>query len=437
MAEQQGKSETAKRDPNEIASHLTGQGRKSETALREEQVLEFWRENKTFERSLDKKSPKGEFVFYDGPPFITGSPHYGNLIPSIAKDIIPRYQTMRGNYVPRVWGWDVHGLPIENKVEQELNLKNKKDIEALGVERFIEEARKYVNVNTEEWKWYIDHIGRWADMENPYRTDDITYMESVIWAFKQIYDKGLIYKGRKVFLYCTRCATVVSKFETTMEAGNYKDVEDPAVTIAFKLKDGPDTYILAWTTTPWTLPANNGLAVGSNIEYVKITNGQKSYIIAKDALSRYPEFESWKTVDTFTGRSLEGKTYEPLLTTNIAPNPKNDYRIHTADFATTEEGTGTVHIAPAFGEDDFSFGQEHDMTVPLILDDDGKFSQNTPWPWKGKYIKDADPDIVAALKELNQEMRVHPFIGVQRLKVQIPETQERCERNCRPKRTMQ
>ncbi len=268
---------------------------------KEEEVLRFWKENKIFEKSLDKNPKSKLFSFYDGPPFITGKPHYGNLLSSIAKDVVPRYQTMKGRYVPRVWGWDVHGLPIENRVEKELGLKNKKDIEALGVGKFIEEARKYVNVNTEEWRWYVDHIGRWVDMDNAYRTDQLKYMESVLWVFKQIYDEGLIYKGRKVFLYCTRCATVVSKFETTMETGNYKDVEDPAVTIAFRLKDEENTYVLAWTTTPWTLPANNGLAVGPHVKYAKISDGTKNYILAEDALSRYPELSSLEKKESFSG----------------------------------------------------------------------------------------------------------------------------------------
>jgi len=366
---------------------------------KEEEVLRFWKENKIFEKSLDKNPKSKLFSFYDGPPFITGKPHYGNLLSSIAKDVVPRYQTMKGRYVPRVWGWDVHGLPIENRVEKELGLKNKKDIEALGVGKFIEEARKYVNVNTEEWRWYVDHIGRWVDMDNAYRTDQLKYMESVLWVFKQIYDEGLIYKGRKVFLYCTRCATVVSKFETTMETGNYKDVEDPAVTIAFRLKDEENTYVLAWTTTPWTLPANNGLAVGPHVKYAKISDGTKNYILAEDALSRYPELSSLEKKESFSGKDLAGRSYEPLLTPNITPDPKKDYKIYLGAFATTEEGTGIVHIAPAFGEDDFNLGQENDLTVPMILDDDGKFLADSPWPWAGKFYKSANEDIVSALKD--------------------------------------
>jgi len=366
---------------------------------REEEILKFWKENKIFEKSLEKNPKSKTFSFYDGPPFITGLPHYATLLPSIAKDIIPRYQTMKGNYVPRVWGWDVHGLPIENKVEEQLGFKNKKDIEEFGIDKFIAEARKYVKESSDQWRWYIDRIGRWADMDNPYRTDDMSYVETVMWVFKELYDKDLIYKGQRVLLYCTRCATVLSKFEVTMDPENYKDVDDPAVTVAFELKDEPDTYVLAWTTTPWTLPANNGLAVGANIKYVKLTDGKKSYILAKDALQRYPEFEPWEAVETLTGRNLEGKSFKPLLTPNITPNPKKDYKIYTADFATTEEGTGIVHIAPAFGEDDFDLGQEKELTVPLILDEDGRFLTDSPWPWAGKFYKDADPEITEALKE--------------------------------------
>ena len=376
-----------------------GDPKKQTLFEREEEVLKFWKENKIFEKSLERNPKSKLFSFYDGPPFITGTPHYATLLPSIAKDVIPRYQTMKGYYVPRVWGWDVHGLPVENKVEQTLGFKSKKDIEEFGVGNFIEEARKYVQKGSEEWRWYIDHIGRWADMDHPYRTDDQSYVESVLWVFKQLFDKGFIYKGQRVFLYCTRCATVVSKFEITMDTENYKDVEDPAVTVGFRLKDKDDTYALAWTTTPWTLPANNGLAAHPDIEYVKISDGEKSYILAKDALERYPEFQSWKTIDTFRGEELEGKSYEPLLKPNITPDPEKDYKIYLADFPTTEEGTGLVHIAPAFGEDDFNLGQEKDLTVPMILDEDGKFLENSPWPWAGKYFKAADPDITAALKE--------------------------------------
>lgn len=367
---------------------------------KEEEVLAFWKKNKTFKKSLDKNPKSRIFSFYDGPPFITGLPHYATLLPSIAKDVIPRYQTMRGHYVPRVWGWDVHGLPAEQKVEEQLGLKVKKDIETFGIGNFIKAAREYVAKGSAQWRWYIDHIGRWADMDHPYRTDDLGYMETVIWLFKQLYDKDLIYKGRRVSLYCPRCATPLSKFEVTMDADeNYKNVDDPAVTIAFKLKDQKDTYALAWTTTPWTLPANNGLAVNPNIKYVTVTNGKRKYILAKEALARHPELESWKIVKTQSGREIAGQSFEPLFEPIFTPDPSKDYKIWTAAFPTTDEGTGIVHIAPAFGEDDFNLGQAKKLSAPMILDEDGKFKKSLPFSWAGQYFKKADKAITEALQE--------------------------------------
>lgn len=376
----------------------------------EEEVLQFWKKERIFEKSLKRNPASKTFSFYDGPPFITGLPHYATLLPSIAKDIIPRYKTMKGYYVPRVWGWDVHGLPAENKVERQLGLQAKEDIERYGIKNFVEAARKYVNVSTEEWRWYIEHIGRWADMDHAYRTDDVRYMESVLWVFKELYKKGLIYKGKRVFLYCTRCATVVSKFETTMDSENYKNVEDPAVTVAFKLKDEKDTAILAWTTTPYTLPANNGIAVHPNITYAAISNGKTTYILAKDALARYPEFKNWRIKNTFPGKKLAGKSYTPLFQPNIVPDPQKDYHIHLADFPTTDEGTGVVHIAPAFGEDDFNLGLREGLTIPITLDDNGKFLTSVPWRWKGVYFKDANEDIIAELRKSGSLVRSETII---------------------------
>ncbi|MDP3953333.1 MAG: isoleucine--tRNA ligase [bacterium] len=367
---------------------------------KEEEILSFWKKNKIFQKSLEKNPKSTIFSFYDGPPFITGLPHYATLLPSIAKDIIPRYQTMKGRYVPRVWGWDVHGLPAENKVEQELGLKVKKDIEKFGVGNFIEAARKYVAKGSAQWRWYIDHIGRWADMDKPYRTDDLGYMETVIWIFKQLYDQGLIYKGQRVSLYCPRCATPLSKFEVTMDADeNYKNVEDPAVTVAFKLTGHKDTYLLAWTTTPWTLPANNGLAVNPKIKYVTVTNGKRSYILAKEALPRYPELKKWKVVKSQNGQELSGEAFEPLFEPLFVPDLKKDLKVYSASFPTTAEGTGIVHIAPAFGEDDFVLGQAKKLSMPLILDEDGKFMEDLPFPWAGVYFKKADPLIIEALRK--------------------------------------
>ncbi len=381
---------------------------------KEEEILSFWKKNRVFEKSLKKNSPRQIFSFYDGPPFITGLPHYATLLPSIAKDIVPRYQTMKGRYVPRVWGWDVHGLPAENKVEQQLGLRVKKDIEKLGVDKFIEAARKYVAEGSAQWRWYIDHIGRWADMDKPYRTDDLSYMESVIWVFKRLYDKKLIYKGQRVSLYCPRCATPLSKFEVTMDTEeNYRDVEDLAVTIAFKLKGVKETYALAWTTTPWTLPANNGLAVNPRVKYITITNGKKNYVLAEKALERYPEFKQWKKVKSQAGQALAGQHFEPLFQPTFKPDFRNDFCIHAAGFPTTEEGTGIVHIAPAFGEDDFNLGQDKKLTAPVVLDEDGKFLTNTPYPWAGVYFKKADPLVLENLRRrgslVREEKMVHAY----------------------------
>src|SRR3989344_5881143 len=367
---------------------------------KEEEVLAFWKKNKIFKKSLERNPKSRIFSFYDGPPFITGLPHYATLLPSIAKDIIPRYQTMKGRYVPRVWGWDVHGLPAEQKVEEQLGLKVKKDKETFGVGNFIKAAREYVAKGSAQWRWYIDHIGRWADMDHPYRTDDLRYMETVIWIFKQLYDQDLIYKGRRVSLYCPRCATPLSKFEVTMDAAeNYKNVDDPGVTISFKLKGQKDTYALAWTTTPWTLPANNGLAVNPKIKYVTVTNGKKKYILAKEALSRYPELQGWRILKTQSGKEIAGQSFEPLFEPTFSPDYRKDFKIWMASFPTIDEGTGIVHIAPAFGEDDFNLGQAKKLSAPMILDEDGKFKKSLPFPWAGEYFKKADGAIIDALKE--------------------------------------
>ncbi len=377
----------------------------------EEETLKFWQENKIFEKSLEKNDKSNIFSFYDGPPFITGMPHYGTLLPSIAKDIIPRYQTMKGKYVRRVWGWDVHGLPAENQVEKQLGLKSKKDIEKMGIDKFIAACREYVKTGSEQWNWYVDHIGRWVDMEHSYRTDNIEFMESVMWIFKELYDKDLIYQGRRVSLYCPRCATPLSKFEITMDDENYKDVEDPAVTVAFKLKD-QDAYVLAWTTTPWTLPSNLALAVDENAEYVKVydAKNKRYYILAHEAMVRYDEMD-WEIKEHIPGKDLVGKEYEPLFNF-LATNPEKDYHIYAAKFVTMNEGTGVIHIAPAFGEEDFNFGQEVGLSILETLNDEGKFIEQVK-PWAGAYYKSADPEITADLEKrqllIKNETITHSF----------------------------
>jgi isoleucyl-tRNA synthetase len=360
----------------------------------EEAVLAYWKEQEIFAKTL-KQTEKGEvYSFYDGPPFITGIPHYATLLPSIAKDVVPRFQTMKGRYVRRIWGWDVHGLPAENQVEKQLGLKTKKDIEKFGIAAFIAECRKYVADVSDAWRWYIDHIGRWADMDNAYRTDELGYMESVIWAFKQLYDKGLIYRGRRVSLFCTRCATPLSKFEITMDEGNYREVEDPAVTVGFRLKND-DVYLLAWTTTPWTLPANLALAIDGSAEYVKVSDGERFYILAHQALERYQD-GSLKVVEYIPGKKLLGESYEPLYDFHQEPKDE-DFKIYDADFVSMEEGTGIVHIAPGFGEDDTALGEANNLSTLLTIDDEGHFLPVVK-DWQGDFYRDANPKIIDNLQ---------------------------------------
>lgn len=425
-----------KQEKNQKSSHKFA-GVKNSVALEEEKVLEFWEKAKTFEKSVEKEAPEGEYVFYDGPPFITGMPHYATLLPSIAKDMIPRYQTMKGKRVRRIWGWDCHGLPAENKVEQELGLKDKNDIEELGVGKFVDACRAYVDSGSEQWKWYIDRIARWVDMDNAYKTMDLPFMESVIWAFKQLYDKGLIYEGFRSSLHCPRCATPLSKFEITMDAGSYKDVQDESVIVKFKLdsesakkitNNKRNVYILAWTTTPWTLPGNLALAVGENIEYVvartkkdlpearedglNVTPG--TYIFAKDRFEDIIQeggvFE--EDFGTVKGKELLGLSYEPLfkLESEVVKNNKAAYRVYTANFVSTEDGTGVVHIAPNFGEDDFELGQKKNLPMVDLMNEMGHYSEEAG-EFAGMFFKKAGREVMAKLEDrlFFREMHSHSY----------------------------
>lgn len=364
----------------------------------EEEILKFWEEQKIFEKSLAKTENGKPFTFYDGPPFATGLPHYGHILASTIKDLIPRYQTMKGRYVRRRWGWDCHGLPIEEIVERHLKISGKKQIEELGIEKFNEKCRSMVLMYVAEWGKMVRRIARWAEFENSYKTMDRDYIESVWWAFKQIYDKGLVYEGRKVLLYCPRCETPVSNFEVAMD-NSYKDVTEEAVTVKFKILDSrfKNTYLLAWTTTPWTLPGNVALAIGKNIEYVMIDKDGENYIVAKDRLSAVipaaePESSSGSRIKsgmTIIGKDLVGLEYEPLYD---IPEMKSDksYKVYDADFVNTEEGTGIVHTAVVYGEDDYNLGIEVGLPVVPMLDEKGIFNKKAPELISGRYFKDAE-----------------------------------------------
>jgi len=347
----------------------------------EENILKFWEENKIFEKSLELRKDAELYSFYDGPPFATGTPHYGHIVASTMKDVVPRYWTMRGFRVPRVWGWDCHGLPIENIAEKELGVRRKKEIlEKYGVEKFNELCRSKVLEYVEEWKKIIKRLGRWADMERAYKTMDLPFMESVWWVFKELWDKGLVYEGYRSMHICPRCETTLSQSEV---AEGYKTTKDLSAVVRFELMDEPHTFFLAWTTTPWTLIGNVALAVGENISYcklkiksenIKFKDGE-TYILAKDRVADILGDQEYEIVEEMRGKDLVGKSYKPLFDYYFKDenlkNRENGWKVWPADFVTTEEGTGTVHIAPAFGENDMKLGQKFNLPFVSHVDMDG------------------------------------------------------------------
>ncbi len=368
----------------------------------EQDILKFWEQHDTFRRSVEQRRNAPEFVFYDGPPFATGLPHYGHLLAGTIKDIIPRYQTMRGHYVERRFGWDCHGLPVEYEMEQELKISGKRDIEQLGIDVFNEKCRGIVLRYTEEWRQIVTRMGRWVDFDHDYKTMDLPYMESIWWVFKALWDKDLIYEGRKVLPYCPRCATPLSNFETNQ---GYEETQDPAITVRFALETEPNTWILAWTTTPWTLPSNLALAVGPDIPYVRVRDKNDIYILARDRLSiYYRNSDEYELIDEFPGSELAGLTYEPLFPYFADQRKAGAFRVFVADFVSTEEGTGVVHIAPGFGEDDYQLGQREQLPPVCPVDDEGRFTEEVA-EFKGREVKEADKDIIRKLK--NEGKLVH------------------------------
>ncbi len=375
---------------------------KTEVATREEEVLAFWKQEQIFEKSLAKPAPKGEFTFYDGPPFATGLPHQGSLLSSVAKDFIPRYKTMRGYRVRRRWGWDTHGLPIESLVEKKLGLKNKKEILSIGIETFNETARSMVLDYVHEWKRYIERLGRFVDFDNSYKTMDNSFIESVWWGLKEIHKKKRLYEGRKVLMYCPHCETPLAKAEIAMD-NTYKDLTEEAVTVKFKVKEPgkhglpENTFILAWTTTPWTLPGNVGLAVGPEIAYALYEKDGVSLIAAKE---RAETLGLSNPAKEFVGKELVGIEYEPLyLIAKAAAHTGKKWMVLPADFVTTTDGTGVVHTAVIYGEDDYALGLKEGLPMVPLLNPNGTYNTDAPEFVQGQYIKKAEPLIKEELEK--------------------------------------
>ena len=365
----------------------------------ERNILKFWEENKIFQKSLDARKNGKKYIFFDGPPFANGMPHYGHILANALKDAVTRYWAMKGFYVPRNNGWDCHGLPVEYEVEKELGLNGKKDIEEMGEVAFNKKCRDSVFRYTKEWEKLLKRIARWVDFENSYATLDNDYMESIWWVFSQIWKKEMIYKGYKSMHVCPRCETPLSNFEVSQ---GYKEVTDTTVYAKFKL-EGEDTYILAWTTTPWTLPGNIALAIGKNIKYVKVgvkdENGKEEvYIVAKERVEAVFGDMNFNVIEEVIIKDLEGKAYVPLFDYYADKKNENGYRIVFGDFVTTEDGTGVVHIAPMFGEDDYNVAMECDLPLIQHVSMDGTFTKEVT-PWAGKFVKGQDQNIIEDLKK--------------------------------------
>ncbi|MDQ5971142.1 MAG: isoleucyl-tRNA synthetase [Patescibacteria group bacterium] len=351
---------------------------KSKNAQREEETLKFWKENDVFNKSLTKDAPKGNYVFYDGPPFATGLPHYGHILGSTVKDVIGRYQTMRGFRVPRKWGWDTHGLPIENIVEKDLGISGRKAIEEYGVDKFAEHARASVLKYVAEWKKTVDRIGRWVDFDNAYMTMDNSFIESVWWALGEMNNKGLLYEGVRVLAYCPRCETPIANSEIAMD-NSYKDITDISVYVKFQITGEENTYLLAWTTTPWTLPGNTAIAVNNNIDYIYVKNGNDTLILAKDLFDKLKDkFTNPEIIKEVKGSELVGLTYEPVFDyyKNVdILNKENIWKVWHADFVTADQGTGIAHEAPAFGEDDMNLAKLNNIPFIRHVEPNGIFTK--------------------------------------------------------------
>ncbi len=361
-------------------------------------ILADWAEQGTFEASVEARAAgdhgSNEYVFYDGPPFANGLPHYGHLLTGYVKDAVPRYQTMRGRRVERRFGWDCHGLPAEVEAEKELGIAGHPEIIEFGIDKFNDACRTSVLRYTSEWEQYVTRQARWVDFRNDYKTLDLDYMESVMWAFKTLWDKRLIYEGYHVLAYCWRCETPLSNTETRMD-DVYRDRQDPALTVAFELETGEK--ILAWTTTPWTLPSNLALAVGPDTDYAVMQEDGETYILAESRLAAYErELVGAVQVATLKGSDLVGRRYTPMF--DFFADVANAFQIISADFVTTEDGTGVVHLAPGFGEDDQKACNAVGIETVCPMDEHARFTSEIG-PWVGQHVFDANPLIIRHLKE--------------------------------------
>jgi len=361
----------------------------------EKDLVNYWRDNKIFEKSVEQRSAADSYVFYDGPPFLTGLPHHGSLLSSIVKDAVPRYWTMKGKRVERVWGWDTHGLPAEVATELKLGIKDRRDIGTkISLEDYINATRENMIQTSNEWEDTIARIGRWVDFKGAYKTMDKTYMESVWWAFKKLYDAGKIYEGEKVLLYCTRDATPIAKAEVAMD-NSYKDVTDPSVYVKFKLTD-QNAYLLAWTTTPWTLPANTAVGVGKNNVYteVELASGERLILLeslaGKVLTDEKHQVIDYKKIRDLKGSELIGKSYEPLF----ADRGANAHKVWEYPGLSTEEGTGIVHLAPAYGEEDYDLAKAKNFPIVSVIDDNGFYTEGD---WQGSLVWDVNKQIAKDL----------------------------------------
>jgi isoleucyl-tRNA synthetase len=371
----------------------------------EKSVLAYWESDRTFRATVEARDPgvngANEYVFYDGPPFANGLPHYGHLLTGYVKDIVPRYQTMRGKRVERRFGWDTHGLPAELEAERQLGITDKSQIDAMGIAEFNRACRESVLRYTNEWREYVTRQARWADFDNDYKTLDLTFMESVIWAFKQLWNKGLIYEGYRVLPYCWRDETPLSNHELRMDDDVYASRQDPAVTVGFRLAGNGNeldgTYLLIWTTTPWTLPSNQATAVHPDVDYVVVESGGKRFLLAEARVPAYAKElgEEPNVVARYKGAALVGSRYAPPFPYFVGN--ENSHRVLLADFVTTEDGTGIVHMAPAYGEDDKAIADEVGIVPVTPVDSKGRFDAQVP-DYQGQQVFDANPNIIRDLK---------------------------------------